>query len=433
MNRQQGRECGLAVVGGQQGVDRLFAGGLRQQGIVAGLFGGGGHLPCHHLVLHVGGLFGQCVLQSGLKGLHVVSLRLVQQVAQAVEIAGGRDAGQRVVSCRAYGLVAGSEQGEYLVGCGRDAPLGDELQRIGLRGGRAVESCDERCVGLSVECRESCRGLFGMCASELCDERVERLLSSDFPGGADGGQGQFLVGRGNGRDHGVGLRCGVAGAEPAHDVGFRGVGERRHFLHDCGVEGVVGEIAGEVERGAAVFAVGVFERGEQFRRLFFGVRAEDYSQTCGPDVLRHAGFAQGLGGGDGLAVSCSREPCEQGDVGARCVRFREGVSVGLCGCCERRDRGGCAALGQRVIDSLFRRRAGLGVCGPFQQRGLCGRKALLRGGIGQQGVRGRACVDQCEDLPVGSGRGDQSAHGVVGEVFVRGVFHEYGGFGRRCA
>lgn len=37
-----------------------------------------------------------------------------------------------------------------------------------------------------------------MCASELCDERVERLLSSDFPGGADGGQGQFLVGRGNG-------------------------------------------------------------------------------------------------------------------------------------------------------------------------------------------------------------------------------------------
>ena len=73
------------------------------------------------------------------------------------------------------------------------------------------------------------------------------------------------------------------------------------FLHDCGVEGVVGEIAGEVERGAAVFAVGVFQRGEQFRRLFFGVRAEDYSQTCGPDVLRHAGFAQGLGGGDGLA------------------------------------------------------------------------------------------------------------------------------------
>ena len=433
MNRQQGRECGLAVVGGQQGVDRLFAGGLRQQGIVAGLFGGGGHLPCHHLVLHVGGLFGQCVLQSGLKGLHVVLLRLVQQAAQTVEVRGGRDACQRAVGCRAHRPVRGVQQREHLVGCGGDAPFCHEFQGVGLRGGRAVESCDERCVGLSVECRESCRGLFGMCASELCDERVERLLSSDFPGGADGGQGQFLVGRGNGRDHGVGLRCGVAGAEPAHDVGFRGVGERRHFLHDCGVEGVVGEIAGEVERRAAVFAVGVFQRGEQFRRLFFGVRAEDYSQTCGPDVLRHAGFAQGLGGGDGLAVSCSREPCEQGDVGARCVRFREGVSVGLCGCCERRDRGGCAALGQRVIDSHFRRRAGLGVCGPFQQRGLCGRKALLRGGIGQQGVRGRACVDQCEDLPVGSGRGDQSAHGVVGEVFVRGVFHEYGGFGRRCA
>lgn len=96
------------------------------------------------------------------------------------------------------------------------------------------------------------------------------------------------------RDHGVGLRCGVAGAEPAHDVGFRGVGERRHFLHDCGVEGVVGEIAGEVERRAAVFAVGVFQRGEQFRRLFFGVRAEDYSQTCGPDVLRHAGLRRAL-------------------------------------------------------------------------------------------------------------------------------------------
>ena len=71
-----------------------------------------------------------------------------------------------------------------------------------------------------------CRGLWHV-RLELCDEALERLLSSDFPGGADGGQGQFLVGRGNGRDHGVGLRCGVAGAEPAHDVGFRGVGERR--------------------------------------------------------------------------------------------------------------------------------------------------------------------------------------------------------------
>ena len=272
-----------------------------------------------------------------------------------------------------------------------------------------------------------------MRASQLCYQCVERLLSADLPGGTDGCQGQLIVRRRHGGNHGGALRCGVARSQPAYDIRLRGVAQRRELLDEGGIERLVGEGIRVIERSAAVGPVGVFERGEQFRRLFFGVRAEDYSQTCGPDVLRHAGFAQGLGGGDGLAVSCSREPCEQGDVGARCVRFREGVSVGLCGCCERRDRGGCAALGQRVIDSLFRRRAGLGVCGPFQQRGLCGRKALLRGGIGQQGVRGRACVDQCEDLPVGSGRGDQSAHGVVGEVFVRGVFHEYGGFGRRCA
>ena len=433
MNRQQGRECGLAVVGGQQGVDRLFAGGLRQQGIVAGLFGGGGHLPCHHLVLHVGGLFGQCVLQSGLKGLHVVLLRLVQQAAQTVEVRGGRDACQRAVGCRAHRPVRGVQQREHLVGCGGDAPFCHEFQGVGLRGGRAVESCDERCVGLSVKSREGCGSLFGMRASQLCYQCVERLLSADLPGGTDGCQGQLIVRRRHGGNHGGALRCGVARSQPAYDIRLRGVAQRRELLDEGGIERLVGEGIRVIERSAAVGPVGVFERGEQFRRLFFGVRAEDYSQTCGPDVLRHAGFAQGLGGGDGLAVSCSREPCEQGDVGARCVRFREGVSVGLCGCCERRDRGGCAALGQRVIDSLFRRRAGLGVCGPFQQRGLCGRKALLRGGIGQQGVRGRACVDQCKDLPVGSGRGDQSAHGVVGEVFVRGVFHEYGGFGRRCA
>lgn len=74
---------------------------------------------------------------------------------------------------------------------------------------------------------------------------------------------------------------------------FRGVGERRHFLHDCGVEGVVGEIAGEVERGAAVFAVGVFQRGEQFRRLFLASVPRTIPRPaartfCGMPVLRRA-------------------------------------------------------------------------------------------------------------------------------------------------
>ena len=48
-------------------------------------------------------------------------------------------------------------------------------------------------------------------------------------------------------------------------------------------------------------------------------------------------------------------------------------------------------------------------------------------------MRGLALLDQSEYRPVGSGRGDQSAHGVVREVFVRGIFHEYGGFGGRRA
>ena len=152
---------------------------------------------------------------------------------------------------------------------------------------------DERCVGLSVECRESAEASLACAPPSCATSALSASCPPDFPGGADGGQGQFLVGRGNGRDHGVGLRCGVAGAEPAHDVGFRGVGERRHFLHDCGVEGVVGEIAGEVERRALVFAVGVFERGEQFRRLFLASVPRTIPRPaartfCGMPVLRRA-------------------------------------------------------------------------------------------------------------------------------------------------
>ena len=287
LHREQGCECGLPVVGFQQRLDGVVGRRLRQQGVIPGFLGRCGHLPCHHLVLHVGSLLGQGVFQSGLQGLHVILLRLVQQAAQTVEVCGGRDAGQRVVGCRAHLPVRGVQQGEHLAGGGGDAPFGDELQGVGLRGGISVECRYERGVGLSVECREGRRRLFGVCACQLCDERVQCLLPADLSGGADGCQSQFFVGRGDGCNHGVGLRCGMTCAQPAHDVGFRSVGERRHLLHDGGVKGVVGEIAGEVERSAAVFAVGVFQRCEYLRGLFSDIRTQYDPQPCGPDVLRH--------------------------------------------------------------------------------------------------------------------------------------------------
>ena len=95
-----------------------------------------------------------------------------------------------------------------------------EFQGVGLVAGVPSRAATNAALGFPLNAARAAEASLACAPPSCATKRVERLLSSDFPGGADGGQGQFLVGRGNGRDHGVGLRCGVAGAEPAHDVGF---------------------------------------------------------------------------------------------------------------------------------------------------------------------------------------------------------------------
>ena len=434
LNRQQGREGGFAVGGGQQGRNGLLVGGLRQQGIVAGFFAGGGH-PRHRLPISGGGrLFGQGVFQPGLQGFHISLLRLIHEVAQTVEIADGRHACQCIVCSGPHGGIGGFQQGEDLVGGLFETAFGDEFQGIGLRGGRAVEGRDEGGVGLAVEGGQGSRGLPGVRPAELGDEGLEGLLPADLARGADGCVGQLGVGRHDGGDDRSGLRGGMAVSEPADDIGFRRIVlQRREFSGDCGVEGVVGGLRGAIERRAAVGPVGILQRGQHLLRPFPCVRAQDDFQPCDPYVLRHAGFAQGLGSGEGFGIPCGGQPRQQVDIRPCGLASFKGVTGGFGRLRERCERRFAAALRQRVVDRLLRGLVGRGVRGPFQQRGFGGRESFVRCGIGQQGFRSGALFDQREDRPVGPGRGDKSAHGVVCQVFVCGVFHEYGDLVSRCA
>ena len=185
---------------------------------------------------------------------------------------------------------------------------------------------------------------------ELGDEGVEGLLPADPAGGADGRAGEFRIGRRDGGDDRPGLRGGVAGSEPTDNVGFRRVVlQRRQFFGDRGVEVVVGELRGAVERSAAVVPVGVFQGGKHLLRPFFGIRTQGDFQSRDPYVLRHAGFPQGFGRSESLGAPLGGEACEQAYVGACGVAFRERVSGGL-GC-----RGWRATLRRRISPARCKR------------------------------------------------------------------------------
>ena len=271
-----------------------------------------------------------------------------------------------------------------------------------------------------------------MRASQLCYQCVERLLSADLPGGTDGCQGQLIVRRRHGGNHGGALRCGVARSQPAYDIRLRGVAQRRELLDEGGIERLVGEGIRVIERSAAVGPVGVFERGEHRLCPFFGIRSQDDFQSRGADVLRQGGFLQGFGRGEGLLLARCGEPCQQVHVSPRGVVLRERIAVGFGGCGERRYRSVRAAFGQRVVNGLPGGGVGREVGGPFQQRGLRGRKAFLRRGISQQGVRSGAFADQRQEGRFGSRRGDQAPHGVIRKIVVPGVLHEDGSLLGRC-
>ena len=151
-------------------------------------------------------------------------------------------------------------------------------------------SCDERCVGLSVECRESCRGLFGMCASSCATKgALSASCPPIFPAARMAARASSSSAEGNGRDHGVGLRCGVAGAEPAHGVGFA-ASEATAFSSRLRRRGRRRPKSPASQRRAAYSRSASFSAASSSGVCFWR-RAEDYSQTCSPDVLRHAGFA----------------------------------------------------------------------------------------------------------------------------------------------
>ena len=369
---------------------------------------------------------GEGVLQTVLYLPHLLSRGLVEQVAEAVEIPDGRDTRQGVGCGGPHGGILRCEQGEHLVRSGSDPAGGRQFERVNLRGGGAVERREHAFVHIAVERQQRSARLCGVRAVEAGDQGFQGLRTADLPGSADRRRGQFVVVGADHRHDGVGLRGGMACTEPVHDVRAGLFGQRGHLPDDSGVERLVGEVAGEVERRAAVLPVAVPEGGEQVLRALFDIRPENDLQGGGADVRARRGLRQRTGCGEGaLRVAFVGEAVHQPDVGARGVGLAEIVvrSGGRIG--QRPERALAAAGGQGVVNCLFRGVVGLVVGQPREEDLLGSLARTFRGGIGQQGRRPRGVLHQRENGLLASGRRDEAPHGRVGQVVVVRIFHEY--------
>ena len=417
-----------------QAVDRLLRTGLCQCGVVTFGTGRGAHPGVDGLVLlfRCERAYGMGERSRELPGMCRVGG--VEQPAQAVDVGGSGDAGQRTVGGLRDGGVRCVEQGEDLVRDGIDTPCGSEVERLYLHRASAVECLDDAFVDTAVEGQQRlCRGV-GVRAAERGDQRGERLVAAQAACGADAGQSHGVVRRADGFGHRSGLRRGVTHAEPLDHVGPRLVAQSFAVGGDRGVDRVVGLVADVAQSGVAVLDVALFQCGEHVGHRSGAFGADDHFERRAAHVGAFA-FEQPFGRLHCVACRAFVDHAvEQAQVGVGRGGFVTAVIHGA-GCrFERLGRGGRAAGSQRGVEGRTGRV--VGAVDPAQQDRFGRGGAFLPEGIGQRSALriakvAAACERQQGRFAVGNG--DQRAQDGVAQIGVVDVGGQCGGIvGRRA-